>query len=91
MHIYLDLVSSYINASLQNDVKMRKTEKWYFVTIIVLTYCEQKLFYCEERNEKKVCKFEAVRARICNVFKIFVPHTIEQFFSQLVRNIMVTD
>ena len=27
MHIYLDLVSSYINASLQNDVKMRKTEK----------------------------------------------------------------
>ena len=23
--------------------------------------------------------------------KIFVPHTIEQFFSQLVRNIMVTD
>ena len=25
------------------------------------------------------------------VFQIFVPHTIEHFFSQLVRNIMVTD
>ena len=44
-----------------------------------------------KKIEKKVCKFEAVRPRICNVFEIFVPHTIEQFFSQLVRNIMVTD
>ena len=55
-------------------------EQWYFVTIIVLTYCEKKLFQCEEKSEKKVCKFEAVRPRICNVFEIFVPHTIEQFF-----------
>ena len=54
--------------------------QWYFVTIIVLTYCEKKLFQCEEKSEKKVCKFEAVRPRICNVFEIFVPHTIEQFF-----------
>ena len=26
-----------------------------------------------KKNEKKVCKFEAVRPRICNVFEIFVP------------------
>ena len=44
-----------------------------------------------KKIKKKVCKFETVRPRICNVFEIFVPHTIEQFFSQLVRNIMVTD
>ena len=42
-----------------------------------------------KKIEKKVCKFEAVRPRICNVFENFVPHTKEQFFSQLVINIMV--
>ena len=31
MHIYLDLVSSYINASLQNEVKLSKTEKRRYV------------------------------------------------------------
>ena len=48
-------------------------------------------FSVRKKIEKKVCKFEAVRPRICNVFEIFVPHTIEQFFSQLFRNIMVAD
>ena len=43
---------------------------WYFVTIIVLTYCEKKISSVRKKNEKKVCKFEAVRPRICNVFKI---------------------
>ena len=42
-----------------------------------------------KKIERKVCKFKAERPRICNVFEIFVPHTIEQFFSHLVRNIMV--
>ena len=60
-------------------------KQWYFVTIIVLTYCEKKLFQCEEKSEKKVCKFEAVRPRICNVFEIFVPHTIEQFLFTVSR------
>ena len=26
------------------------SSQWYFVTIIVLTYCEKKLFQCEEKN-----------------------------------------
>ena len=25
-------------------------DHWYFVTIIVLTYCEKKLFQCEEKD-----------------------------------------
>ena len=40
-----------------------------------------------KKIEKKVCKFEAVRPRICNVNVL----ALEQFFPQLVRNIMVTD
>ena len=45
-----------------------------------------------KKIEKKVCKFEAVRPRICDVFEIlFSSYVLEQFFPQLVRNIMVTD
>ena len=34
---------------------MRKKWKWYFITKIVLTYCEKKLL-C---NRKKLLKFQA--------------------------------
>ena len=46
------------------------SEQWYFVTIIVLTYCEKNCSSVRKKIEKKVCKFEAVRPRICNVFEI---------------------
>merc|ERR1712051_394728 len=48
-------------------------------------------FSVRKKIEKKVCKFEAVRPRICNVFEILIFLALEQFFPQLVRNIMVTE
>ena len=36
-------------------LRTKKMRKWYFVTKIVLTYCEKKLFY----DRKKLLKFEA--------------------------------
>ena len=35
--------------------KKKQKKKWYFVTKIVLTYCEKKLFYWS----RKLLKFEA--------------------------------
>ena len=43
-----------------------------------------------KKIEKRVCKFEAFRPRIWNIFEIFFL-TQEQWFPQLVRNVMVTD
>ena len=41
-------------------------KKWYFVTKIVLTYCEKK--YSSDRE--KLLKFEAEGPRICKIFEI---------------------
>ena len=62
----------YIKAQNLTDtiVRLLYIEKWYFVTIIVLTYCEKKFSSVRKKIEKKVCKFEAVRPRICNAFEI---------------------
>ena len=37
--------------------------KWYFVTIIVLTYCEKKLFWCEEKNLEKSLQIRGRKAK----------------------------
>ena len=39
-----------------------KNKKWYFVTIIVLTYCEKKLFQCEEKNWEKSLQIRGRKA-----------------------------
>ena len=39
---------------------------WYFVTKIVLTYCEKKLFYWS----RKTFEIRGWRPRICNFFEI---------------------
>ena len=40
---------------MKNDDSRQKNEEWYFVTKIVLTYCEKK---CSSDREK-ILKFEA--------------------------------
>ena len=42
-----------------------KKKYWYFVTIIVLTYCEKKLFQCEEKkvNREKNLQIRGRKAK----------------------------
>ena len=43
-----------------------EVQKWYFVTKIVLTYCEKKLF----QRSRKTFEIRGWRARICKIFEI---------------------
>ena len=44
---------------------LKSVEVWYFVTIIVLTYCEKKLFQCEEKkvNREKSLQIRGRKAK----------------------------
>ena len=55
-------------------VKIQVIEsKWYFVTKIVLTYFEKKMFLCSSDIEK-LLKFEAEGREICKILRL-----LEQF------------
>ena len=45
---------------------VRKRKKWNFVTKIVLTYCEKKLF----KGSRKTFEIRGWRPRICKIFEI---------------------
>ena len=51
-------------------LRTKKMRKWYFVTKIVLTYCEKKLFY----DRKKLLKFEAEEREFAKMLR-----SLEQF------------
>ena len=64
--------------------------KWYFVTIIVLTYCEKKLFQCKENKISKTLQILGLTASTLQTFFSIFFLKLETFFSQYIRTIMVT-
>ena len=66
-------------------------KEWYFVTIIVLTYCEKNLFWCDfeffQRTEakkselRKSLQIRGRRSKICNVFEVRTIMVAEYFLT----------
>ena len=59
-----------MNSSVKVHTSLYIGEKWYFVTKIVLTYCEKKLF----SDQEKPLKFEAIGLEFVKFLRL-----LEQF------------